>query len=376
VHALRDTYGGAFFLIAAYSPKALRAEYLAKKIAGSDVTEPQPQHRHEADKLIQRDEDEAGISYGQAVRDTFPLADVFVDVSKPRDQVRGALQRFLELIFGNPFHTPTKQEHGMFHAYASALRSSAMSRQVGAALCNTEGDVLAVGTNEVPKAFGGQYWGDEAEDRRDFQIGVDSNDEIKRQNISEILGRLEKAGWFTQERASKPLEDLLAEAIAVLKGARVMSPIEYGRAVHAEMSAIMDASRRGTPVRGSILFSTTFPCHECARHIICVGVSTVYYIEPYPKSLAIDLHKDAMAVEEGANATKVPFIPFVGVAPRQYLSLFAMRQRKDSSGKVIGWIGSEAMPVSVGPFKSYFESEDWLGAQLKEKMTATQLTLI
>lgn len=376
VEELRKTYGGAFFLIGAYSPKELRVENLAHKIAGSEVTDPRPEHKLEAERLIQRDESESGVKLGQAVRDSFPLADVFVDVSKPRDQIRQALVRFIELIFGYPFHTPTRQEFGMFHALASALRSSAMGRQVGASICNYEGDVIAVGTNEVPKAFGGQYWGDEPEDRRDFQLGIDSNDELKRQNLAEVLLRLQEADWLSDKKTLSPIDDLVSEAAGILKGTRSMSPIEYGRAVHAEMSAIIDAARRGVSVSGTVLFCTTFPCHECARHIICAGIKEVYYVEPYPKSLALDLHKDAVSVEEDGKTDNVVFLPFVGIAPRQYLNLFAMKTRKDTNGRSVVWVGRTAMPLNPGPFKSYFEAEDWAGAELKQRMEETQLSLI
>jgi cytidine deaminase len=373
IQTLRETYGPAFFLIGAYSSKETRTENLARKIAGSEVTEPLPEHRRDAQELIARDENESGVEFGQAVRDSFPQADVFVDISRPRKEVRAALDRFIELVFGYPFHTPTRAEYGMFHAYASALRSSAMGRQVGAALCNAEGDVIALGTNEVPKAFGGQYWGDENEDRRDFQVGVDSNDEIKRQNIAEIIARLKSSQWLVPDIAGRESNSLVGEAVGILRGTRVLSPIEYGRAVHAEMSAIMDAARRGVSVRGATLYTSTFPCHECARHIITAGIERVYYIEPYPKSLALDLHKDAVSVEI-ADGAKVAFLPFVGVAPRQYMNVFGMKKRKDeSTGEIVSWIARTALPVQSGPFKSYFEAEDWIGAELQRKMASSDL---
>lgn len=43
---------------------------------------------------------------------------------------------------------------------------------------------------------------------------------------------------------------------------------------------------------GCEMFTTTFPCHICAKHIIAAGIKAVYYIEPYEKSLAIELHDD------------------------------------------------------------------------------------
>ena len=50
--------------------------------------------------------------------------------------------RFIELYFGYPFFTPTREEFAMFHAQAAALRSAALPRQVGAAITTEEGDVI------------------------------------------------------------------------------------------------------------------------------------------------------------------------------------------------------------------------------------------
>jgi deoxycytidylate deaminase len=81
--------------------------------------------------IIQRDQDEK-LDYGQRTRDTFYLADVFVELTQER--YKKQLERFLELVFGHPFKTPTREEHAMFMAYASAARSASLSRQVGAAV--------------------------------------------------------------------------------------------------------------------------------------------------------------------------------------------------------------------------------------------------
>jgi deoxycytidylate deaminase len=43
-----------------------------------------------------------------------------------------------------------------------------MGRQVGAAMVNDLGHVLAVGSNEVPRAGGGSYWERESPD---FRVG-------------------------------------------------------------------------------------------------------------------------------------------------------------------------------------------------------------
>ena len=70
--------------------------------------------------------------------------------------------------------------------------------------------------------------------------------------------------------------------------------------------------------------------------IIAAGITEVYYIEPYKKSLAIRLHGDAMTESE-ESSDKVRLLPYDGVAPTRFLSLFRMKpeSRKNSEGKVI-----------------------------------------
>lgn len=67
------------------------------------------------------------------------------------------LRRFIQLIHGINGVTPTKEEYGMYVAYAAALRSGCLSRQVGASIMNAEGAIVATGRNDVPKA-GGVVW--------------------------------------------------------------------------------------------------------------------------------------------------------------------------------------------------------------------------
>ena len=47
------------------------------------------------------------------------------------------------------------------------------------------------------------------------------------------------------------------------------------RTVHAEANAILQAAREGIPTRGAELYCTMFPCYECAKMIINVGIFLV-----------------------------------------------------------------------------------------------------
>jgi deoxycytidylate deaminase len=83
--------------------------------------------------------------------------------------------RFIEAFFGKTDTTPRKDEYGMYAARSASLRSADLSRQVGAAICSKNGDLLVPGCNEVPKAGGGMYWDGELPDHGDIRKGFDPN---------------------------------------------------------------------------------------------------------------------------------------------------------------------------------------------------------
>src|SRR5205807_7486580 len=126
----------------------------------------------------------------------------------------------------------------------------------------------------------------------------------KRQESSaDLIGRLKKLDWLAKETQSCKVDELVDLAFAddpeaLMKGSHLVNSIEYFRAVHAEMAAIVDAARRGVPICDAVLYTTTFPCHDCAKHIVAAGIQRVVFIEPYPKSLAPELYLDSIAVDQ------------------------------------------------------------------------------
>jgi len=323
VDTLREVYGPHFFLVSAYAPVDARAAWLTRRIQKDwerkALTSSDASAEGKAWDLIERDRLEAGRTLGQQLGATFPKADLFVDARR-RTRLESEIERFVELLFGHPFRTPTQHENAMFHAQAAALRSSAPSRQVGAVITTPTGEIIAVGTNEVPKAGGGQYWPDDKEDHRDHnRDDPDVSGSEKRTVVEQILARLKEAGWLSKKSADSSADDFFR----LTEGLRIQDLIEFERVVHAEMSAITDAARRGVKVQDAYLYTTTFPCHECTRHLIGAGIHRLFYIQPYPKSLAARLHDDSVEIDrDDPPKGKLRFEPFVGVAPRRYLELF------------------------------------------------------
>jgi cytidine deaminase len=198
-----------------------------------------------------------------------------------------------------------------------------------------------MGTNEVPRAGGGLYWEGDEPDGREFRLGSDTNDVRKGLIARQIANDLVTQGWI--RRNVKP-EKLAAR----IGNSEIDNLIEFVRAVHAEMAAITDAARRGIPIGRGVLYATTFPCHHCARHIVAAGIMRVVYVAPYAKSLAAELHSDAILVDpphRKGTRRRVTFEPFVGVGPARYLELFEMPPRKnDDNGAVLPFKPKKALP--------------------------------
>ena len=311
---MKLVYGESFYLIGLYST-------VEKRI--SNLTGVLNIPKDKAKKLISRDQEE-DFSYGQKLRKSYQLSDVFIDGNNRKTMVRQS-KRFIELLFGFPYHTPNPEEHNMFQAYAASLKSSDLSRQVGAIIVSKEGDIIAQGANDVPKAKGGLYNNEDKTDARDFQKKHDSNEKRRNAIMENILEavRSHKNGGFTEEQVNLLRENLMKSEIRDIT--------EYGRAVHAEMEALLAAARIGISVRGGTLYTTTYSCHNCAKHIVASGIMKVIYVEPYPKSLTGELHKDSVSVDK-EDKNKVSFLPFLGIGPRRYFDLFSLRL---SSGREI-----------------------------------------
>lgn len=331
IELLRSIYGRLFFQISIYSRTGARVEYLAGSFARAENLGTNDAFRPKAEEIIQIDQNEAGNTHGQRVSAIFHNGDLILNADESEKYLEDQICRFVHLLFGSNKISPTRDEYGMFVAKSAALRTLDLSRQVGAAIFSAEGEIAAMGSNEVPKAEGGTYWSDDPKkfDDRDYVREHDSNDRRKRELLSEIIKALGR----------DPDEVLKMPAIVA---SQFLDALEYGRIIHAEMSAICDAARLGRSVRGSTLYSTTFPCHMCAKHIVASGIAKVVFLEPYPKSLTANLHGDAVRIE-GADRGRhqgypaVDFSHFHGVTHRRYRELFERGRRKNIDGEFVEW---------------------------------------
>ncbi|WP_376753424.1 deaminase [Candidatus Nitrospira allomarina] len=226
-----------------------------------------------------------------------------------------------------------------------------------------------MGTNDVPKFGGGLYWGEDSDDAREFHGGWDTRDRKKEETFAEILKVLKENEWLGENLKNLEIPELVKRATPLLKRTRLFNLIEFGRATHAEMEALLSAARRGISIKDCTLYTTTFPCHDCARHIVASGIRKVVYIEPYAKSLASQFHLDSFLVDQNIETSGfVSCHSFVGIAPRVYMELFPMLQRKDKEGRVKLWNREIAIPRMHSSPLAYMDNEAKEAKTLSEKM--------
>jgi dCMP deaminase len=89
----------------------------------------------------------------------------------------------------------------------------------------------------------------------------------------------------------------------------------HTRSLHAEENAFLQVVKYGGQgIRGGILFTTASPCELCAKKAYQLGISAIYYIDPYPGISADHV------LGAGKDVPKV--VLFSGVIGRAYHELY------------------------------------------------------
>lgn len=349
IEALDSAYARNYYTISVYAEPDERKKRLAKKIAQSRNEVMSEHHSTLALNLMKQDEGRKPPMLSQDVLKTFPRAEFFI---KSDDDVAGQLKRFVELIFGSPFITPTPDEYMMNMARTASLRSCDLSRQVGAIIVDKEGGIISQGYNEVPYPGGGTYYEGRpnAKDNRDYTKSEDPNQTEILEVVKDLIKILREDGAMASSNSSidQFSYDLLyGTKSSSTADSRIKSLIEFGRVVHAEMHAICEAAKLGRAVKGATLYCTAFPCHICARHVIAAGINEVVFVEPYPKSLVTTLYQDEISTESSKVTLPgaVVFRPFQGVSPILFRRVFNMKPRKNKDGSAIKWESRNSKPL-------------------------------
>ncbi len=164
---------------------------------------------------------------------------------------------------------PSQEEVQMATAFAQSHMSRCLKRKVGAVIVNLQNIPLSLGYNENPIGMEPCLTA--------YQHCFKDEDMHK---------KLEKMGGYKCPRCGKEItkietpwrcESCKENLKLVFFPSRNM---ELCTAIHAEERAVR--SLGGRSAEGGVLFTTTFPCFQCARYIVDAGIKRVVYVEAYP----------------------------------------------------------------------------------------------
>jgi deoxycytidylate deaminase len=211
-------------------------------------------------------------------------ADIYISNPNETDLVHqfqnlaNQLIRFVSLIRRPGIVTPTALERCMQIAYTAKLNSGCISRQVGAVVTDQNFSVRAVGWNDAPH---GQVPCN-LRNRDDLVLGRDA------EAYSAFERTDEKYLKFFRERTAR------YEKVPQERNKTFCFKSEYNkhtckdnqvhtRSLHAEENAFLQVSKYGlAAVEGGFLFTTASPCELCAKKAYQLGITDIFYVDPYP----------------------------------------------------------------------------------------------
>jgi deoxycytidylate deaminase len=228
----------------------------------------------------QRDSNEE-TPFGQQVQLCIDRADIIIDNSThvTLAAFKDKVLRFVDLAAGEKPRSATNSEILMNMAFAASHSSKCLKRHVGAVVVDTDGNVVGVGYNENP--LGTNPCVEEPEYSyqcyRDIVRNAHFGRLAERKVLCPVCGKplvaIQGPPWRCQSCKDQEVKTNLE---MYFFPERAMS---WCTAVHAEVWAILSAGGR---CRGGTLYSTTFPCFQCAEKITQVGIKEIVFTEPYP----------------------------------------------------------------------------------------------
>ena len=275
----QDRYS-SFFLAAVSAPEKDRIgrlrnlRYSEEDILSIDKIEYTP-----------HDLDEPDFYSVQDIQACLQRADLYISnpnvTSKVNEfqELANQLIRFVSLVRRPGIVTPSAVERCMQMAYTAKLNSGCISRQVGAVVTDKNYSIRSVGWNDAPH---GQV-PCSLRSSSDLVAGVDSFAYSEFERTDEVyLEHFTKSA----ERFSNVSLDGRNKAFCFKSEYNDFTGIKnqvHTRSLHAEENAFLQIAKYGlASIEGGILFTTASPCELCAKKAYQLGITTVYYIDPYP----------------------------------------------------------------------------------------------
>lgn len=191
---------------------------------------------------------------------------------------------FYSLMLQPGIVTPSPQERCMQIAYTAKYNSGCISRQVGAVITDAYFSIKSIGWNNIPE---GQV-----------PCLLRSADELLDKDLREAdTTAFSKYEKNTEDKFFPEFQDKFSTIDRTnMQGHNcsfcfkdIQNSITEGKnqvhtkSLHAEENAMMQISKYGgQSLKNGILFTTASPCELCAKKAYQLGITKVFYIDPYP----------------------------------------------------------------------------------------------
>jgi len=204
-------YGDEFYLVYVHASREARWRRQVDYRGWKESERVEFEERDKVDYNEKAADPQVGNA-GQEVGKLSSMADYYIVNNQNRENLRAEANRLLNLLFGDGKNQPTINERSMHLAFSASNRSYCLSRQVGAAIVDRDGNVLGIGHNDVPKANGGLYTQEEGQnDKRCYLVGdrrcineTNKQERIK-DLVKDILNKVELES-IEKEKLNKAVE--------------------------------------------------------------------------------------------------------------------------------------------------------------------------
>lgn len=187
---------------------------------------------------------------------------------------------YVSLMLHPGLVTPTSYEHAMQIAYSARLSSGCISRQIGAVVTDQYFSIKSVGWNNPPQGQVPCILRSLASLLKHDDKLAYSFYEANDITVRDLLERVPLNKDISETLEGRNLSFCFKDLQNSLRGENNQV---HTRSLHAEENAFLQISKSGGQgLRNGILFTTASPCELCSKKAYQLGISKIYYIDPYP----------------------------------------------------------------------------------------------
>lgn len=222
----------------------------------------------------------------QNVERCVEVADIFIYNRTDNQQrllLKQHLVRYVSLIMNPGLVLPTDIERCMQIAQTAKVNSGCISRQVGAVLTDANYQVRSIGWNDVPPGRVPCTYRDVFDISRHWSTAAysdyENDDDDTFQQYLRTIAEQVTCAQKTMAKMGKRLPYCFKD---------IFNSIDHNknqvhpRSLHGEERAFLNlADQGGSSIRDGYLFTTSSPCELCSKKACYMGISKIYYVEPY-----------------------------------------------------------------------------------------------